>query len=239
MYMKVATPFLVLLMLLSNSNAQDRSKETEIEGVLTDTCCWCGPKPSSCKSQEQPKAQEANPKKPTTMDLGKCRNECVRDKHAHYVLAPSAPCPKVSSSNYGYVLDDTFNDTVAQYTGTTVRIRGVFDDNKHEVQVASIEPTDTPLPKTDKTEVAYGKMTTVNGWVSDDKCGAKGANAGAEACTKKCLAAGAKMVVVTDQDEKILMVENPDALKGHEGHHISARGQVRGDSIHIETAKML
>lgn len=83
------------------------------------------------------------------------------------------------------------------------------------------------------------KSTTVNGWVADDKCGAKGANAGAEACTKKCLAAGAKMVIVTDSDQKILMVENPDALKGHEGHHIAVTGHVGKDSIHVESAKML
>jgi hypothetical protein len=84
-----------------------------------------------------------------------------------------------------------------------------------------------------------GKSATVNGWVADDKCGAKGANAGGEACTKKCLAAGAKMVIVTDQDQKILMVDNPAALKGHEGHHIAATGAVKGDSIHVESAKML
>jgi hypothetical protein len=84
-----------------------------------------------------------------------------------------------------------------------------------------------------------GKSATVKGWVADDKCGAKGANAGAEACTKKCLAAGAKMVIVTDKDQKILMVDNPDALKGHEGHHIAATGTVTGDSIHVESAKML
>ena len=84
-----------------------------------------------------------------------------------------------------------------------------------------------------------GKSMTVNGWVSDDKCGAKGANDKAEACTKKCLAAGAKMVIVTDKDQKVLMVENPDALKGHEGHHIAVTGHVMGDSIHVETAKML
>lgn len=84
-----------------------------------------------------------------------------------------------------------------------------------------------------------GKSATVNGWVTDDKCGAKGASAGAEACTKKCLAAGAKMVIVTDKDQKILMVDNPDALKGHEGHHIAATGTVTGDSIHVDSAKML
>jgi len=84
-----------------------------------------------------------------------------------------------------------------------------------------------------------GKSATVNGWVVDDKCGAKGANAGAEACTKKCLAAGAKMVIVTDKDQKVLMVENPDALKGHEGHHIAATGSIKGDSIHVDSMKML
>ena len=92
------------------------------------------------------------------------------------------------------------------------------------------------------TAVAFdemGKSATVNGWVVDDKCGAKGANAGGEACTKKCLAAGAKMVIVTDKDQKVLAIDNPDALKGHEGHHIAATGAVKGDSIHVESAKML
>jgi hypothetical protein len=84
-----------------------------------------------------------------------------------------------------------------------------------------------------------GKSATVNGWVVDDKCGAKGANAAGEACTKKCLAAGAKMVLVTDSDKKVLAVDNPDALKGHEGHHIAATGAVKGDSIHVESLKML
>ena len=84
-----------------------------------------------------------------------------------------------------------------------------------------------------------GKSATVNGWVVDDKCGVNGANAGAEGCTKKCLAAGAKMVIVTDDDQKVLMVENPEALKGHEGHHIAATGHVDGDKIHVESAKML
>ena len=80
---------------------------------------------------------------------------------------------------------------------------------------------------------------TVNGWVSDSKCGVKGANAEAAECTKKCIAAGASMVVVTDGDQKILTVENPDALKGHEGHHIAVTGTVTGEKIHVDSAKML
>jgi hypothetical protein len=81
--------------------------------------------------------------------------------------------------------------------------------------------------------------TTVNGWISDSKCGVKGANAGAAECTKKCIKEGAAMVVVTDDDQKILTVENPDALKGHEGHHVAVTGHVDGDKIHVESAKML
>jgi hypothetical protein len=81
--------------------------------------------------------------------------------------------------------------------------------------------------------------TTVKGWVSDSKCGAKGANAKAAECTKKCIKEGAKMVVVTDGDQKILTVDNPDALTGHEGHHVAVTGTVSGDSIHVDSVKML
>jgi len=84
-----------------------------------------------------------------------------------------------------------------------------------------------------------GDATTVNGWISDSKCGAKGANAGAEACTKKCLESGASLVVVTDKDQKVLTVKNPDSLKGHEGHHVAVTGKVDGDSIQVDSAKML
>ena len=84
-----------------------------------------------------------------------------------------------------------------------------------------------------------GKSSTVKGWVTDAKCGAKGANAKGEACTKKCLESGEKMVIVTDKDQKVLTVENPDALKDHAGHHIAATGSVSGDSIHVDSVKML
>jgi hypothetical protein len=88
------------------------------------------------------------------------------------------------------------------------------------------------------TSFAAGAQT-VNGWVSDSKCGAKGANASAEACTKKCIDAGASPVVVTDKDQKVLKVANPDALKDHYGHHVAVTGQVDGDTIHIDSVKML
>ena len=81
--------------------------------------------------------------------------------------------------------------------------------------------------------------TTVNGYVSDSKCGAKGANANAAECTKKCIKAGADMVVVTDGEQKVLKVDNPASLTGHEGHHVAVTGKVSGDSIHVDSVKML
>lgn len=81
--------------------------------------------------------------------------------------------------------------------------------------------------------------TTVNGYVSDSKCGVKGANAGAAECTKKCVKAGASLVVVTDGDQKVVAVDNPDKLSGHEGHHVAVTGEMKGDSLHVESVKML
>ena len=84
-----------------------------------------------------------------------------------------------------------------------------------------------------------GKSTSVNGWITDAKCGAKGANAAGEACTKKCVAGGEKMVIVTDGDSKVLAVDNQDALKGHEGHHVTVTGTVSKDSMHVASVKMM
>jgi len=87
-----------------------------------------------------------------------------------------------------------------------------------------------------------GKAETVKGWVSDSMCAAlprKPASAGHEACAKDCIDKGAKMVVVTDDDKKVLTVENPDVLKEHIGHHVAVTGHVSGDSIHVDSASML
>jgi hypothetical protein len=84
-----------------------------------------------------------------------------------------------------------------------------------------------------------GDAKTVNGWVSDSKCGVKGANAGAAECTKKCIKEGASPVVVTDKDQKVLTVDNPDALKDHYGHHVAVTGHIDGDKIHVDSVKML
>jgi hypothetical protein len=87
--------------------------------------------------------------------------------------------------------------------------------------------------------LAVAADSTVNGTVSDSMCGAKGASATHAGCMTKCLNKGAKAVIVTDTDQKVLTVDNPDVLKGHEGHHVAVSGTVTGDSIHVDSVKML
>ena len=84
-----------------------------------------------------------------------------------------------------------------------------------------------------------GKKETVSGWVSDAKCGAKGANADHAACAKKCADAGEKLVVVKDGDNSIIAVTNQDALKGHEGHHVKVTGTQSADGMHVDKVAML
>jgi hypothetical protein len=52
---------------------------------------------------------------------------------------------------------------------------------------------------------------------------------------------GDKITFVADNDQKSWSVENPEALKGHEGHHVQVKAHVDADkgSIHITEVKML
>jgi len=88
--------------------------------------------------------------------------------------------------------------------------------------------------------LAFAKDMSWTGWVSDSKCGANGANAAHEACAKKCIAAGEKPVLVTDKDQKVVPIDNPDAVAEHEGHHVEVTGQMTSSgAIHVDKVKML
>ena len=85
-----------------------------------------------------------------------------------------------------------------------------------------------------------GKSATVNGWISDSKCGAKGANAGRRSLHEEV--PGRRREDGRGhrrRPEGAGRVDNPDALKGHEGHHVAVTGTCEGDSIHVTSVKML
>ena len=84
--------------------------------------------------------------------------------------------------------------------------------------------------------LAAPKKGTWTGTVSDMKCGAAAHDA---ACVKKCLDAGEKMAFVNDADKSVLQVTNPDALKGHEGHHVKVKGSVDGNMLTVTSVSMV
>jgi|SRR5689334_16594942 len=83
------------------------------------------------------------------------------------------------------------------------------------------------------------KTEKISGWVSDSKCGAKGANAEHADCTKKCAEGGEKLVVVNDKDHSVVNVANPDTLKGHEGHHVRVTGTMDNGNLTVSNVEML
>ena len=52
---------------------------------------------------------------------------------------------------------------------------------------------------------------------------------------------GDKLSFVADKDQKSWDVMNPEALKGHEGHHVQVSAHVYADkgAIHVMSVKML
>lgn len=80
-----------------------------------------------------------------------------------------------------------------------------------------------------------GEMTGV---VSEDHCGAKH-SAGTEAdtkCVQGCMKNGAKAVFVSDG--KVYQISNPKAVAGHEGHKVVVTGDVKGDTVTVDSLKM-
>jgi hypothetical protein len=85
------------------------------------------------------------------------------------------------------------------------------------------------------TMAADGSWT---GYISDSKCGAKGANAQAGECTTKCVKAGAKYVFVNDADKKVYVVDAQDKVAAHAGHHVTVKGTVDGETLKLESIDM-
>ena len=83
--------------------------------------------------------------------------------------------------------------------------------------------------------VASPAPNSWDGWISDSKCAAKGADASHAQCTKKCIEGGEKPVLVTDNDQKVVPIDNPSAVTGHEGQHVKVTGSLTSSgAVHID-----
>jgi hypothetical protein len=93
--------------------------------------------------------------------------------------------------------------------------------------------------------IADNQTMTWKGWISDSSCGVKGANAAHKACAKTCMKdKGASWVFVTEPDQKIIPIQNQNAIDGDKDlgqevmvkGHLTDDGQLQVDSVMI--AKM-
>ena len=90
-------------------------------------------------------------------------------------------------------------------------------------QYSSDAPSDKQENRAVKKEekaAAKGKTLRLTGWVKDE---------------------GGKTVFVNDKDKSAWSVDNPDALNGHEGHHVRVRAKLNeaDKSVHILGVKMM
>ena len=77
------------------------------------------------------------------------------------------------------------------------------------------------------------------GWISDDMCGAKNAQAAGPECASRCVKEhGAKYVFVNDSDKKVYAVDAQDKVAPHAGHHVVVKGSVDGDALKLTSIEM-
>src|SRR5580698_10693762 len=70
--------------------------------------------------------------------------------------------------------------------------------------------------------------TAINGWISDTMCAAKHAGTGA-ACAKKCIEGGSAPVFVDEAKKAVWTIDNPDAVKGFYGDHVTVMATADAD----------
>jgi len=73
------------------------------------------------------------------------------------------------------------------------------------------------------------------GWISDSKCGAKGASAEHKDCAMRCVKGGAVPVFV--MDGKVLKIDDTSKVERHIGQKVTVTGSVDGDTIKVESVK--
>jgi hypothetical protein len=88
-----------------------------------------------------------------------------------------------------------------------------------------------------------GKEVKVSGVITDPMCAKsadKAMHSDAE-CAKKCSEkAGGKLAFVNSADGKVWMIENVEAVKGHEGHSVDINGHANAEAgtLHVMSVSM-
>ena len=80
---------------------------------------------------------------------------------------------------------------------------------------------------------AFGE--SMEGFVGDAHCGAKSPGMG-EACALKCVKDGSDPVFVVG--DKVYKIADPKSVDGHVGHKVTIDGDIKGDTVTVNSVKM-
>lgn len=91
-----------------------------------------------------------------------------------------------------------------------------------------------------------GGAATIKGWISDEGCASGRAKGGIftgtnPECAKKCIASGAKTVLIVPDQKILLTVDNPAVARNDIGNFVEVSGSVdtKTKTVHIVNLKML
>ncbi len=75
------------------------------------------------------------------------------------------------------------------------------------------------------------------GWISDSSCGSSNASGetASRECAERCLKEGAKPVLVTDGDGKVLKLAGKVDVKNHMRHKVKVTGSLEGETVTVKS----
>jgi hypothetical protein len=79
---------------------------------------------------------------------------------------------------------------------------------------------------------------TMSGYISCS-AGAKVVPPGDADAVRKCLDKGGLTVIVVDDTHQAVTIENPEAVRGHEGHRVLITGRVEEKGFHVYSVRII
>lgn len=115
-----------------------------------------------------------------------------------------------------------------------------FAETRPQAQGDSMKHDTMSQDNTSKDKMSHdmSKAQVLKGWVSDSECAAHGEK---KCSNKEHVAQGAKLVLVTDGDNKIWTVANPETLAEHQGHRVQVKATTDAEkgTVNVQEVKML
>ena len=75
------------------------------------------------------------------------------------------------------------------------------------------------------------------GWITDEHCGEKGANAEHKSCALRCNGRGTALVFFNIEDSKIYKLSDQEAAKANVGHKVKIEGTIEESTIKVTSIK--